>query len=515
MQLYPWQKECLRAWEKNGRRGIAHVVTGAGKTVLALEAIRRMRERYPETSIRIVTPSIPLAHQWKSALLQDASCAQARPGVLGGGRRDDPDARILIYIVNTARETLAAHIRRELSLGRHVLLICDECHHYASPQNRRIFDFLTPDVLSGDLYAGLGLSATPLGTENDAALIRGLGPVIYRYALDEAVQEGILSSFAVCEVSASFRPEELAEYGRLTAEISVLMQKLFAAKPELKAMSKKRFLQAVSRMAHEAQMSPEDPAAAFLLKTYRRKEISVLASSRIQCGLALLERLRPEDRVIVFSERISQAEAMAAAIRRRMGDQCALYHSGMTKEARARNLSAFRERAVRILVSCRCLDEGVDVPDAQIGVILSGSAVERQHIQRLGRLIRRAQGKDAACLYHVTIREAMEDSAFLPGLTACDTFSLRFYPAEGDFSNDLYECAAVALLSGAKKQGMPEAALREIRACLAEGLPRADCLLPGEALHRRIKSAASVHERNYWRVMKSLHRELSFRREGR
>ena len=62
MQLYDWQKKCLHAWEKNGRTGIVRVVTGAGKTVLALEAIRRMREQFPDTSVKIVVPTIPLAY---------------------------------------------------------------------------------------------------------------------------------------------------------------------------------------------------------------------------------------------------------------------------------------------------------------------------------------------------------------------------------------------------------------------------------------------------------------------
>ena len=63
MRLYDWQKKCLNAWEENGRRGIARVVTGAGKTVLALEAVRRMRGQFTDLSVKIVVPTIPLACQ--------------------------------------------------------------------------------------------------------------------------------------------------------------------------------------------------------------------------------------------------------------------------------------------------------------------------------------------------------------------------------------------------------------------------------------------------------------------
>ena len=508
MQLYKWQKECLSAWEKNQRRGIAHVITGAGKTVLALEAIRRALTLHPDTAVKIVVPFIPLARQWENALLQDPRLAQLRPGFFGGGRRDDPASRLMIYIVPSARNYLAAHIRQELALGRHVLLICDECHHCASPQNRKIFDFLNTAILSGNQYSCLGLSATPLETESGALLVHALGPVIYRYGFEAGVRENVLSPFAVCEVSSSFSASELQEYGRLSSEIALQLQHLHAAYPTLKKMEKRRFLQAVSHIAHQADMDPAEPAAAFLLKTYQRKQVTVSAASRVRCALALLLRLHPTDRVLIFSERIAQAEEMAAAIRRRMGDICVIYHSRMTRDARERNLQAFRENRARVLVSCRCLDEGIDVPDANIGIVLSGSAVERQHIQRLGRLLRRAPGKAAACLYHISIREAPEDLAFLPVLTSCERFSLRYLPAEDDFSSDLYEYACSNLLRSASERGMSSAFLREYRACLMEGLTRADWLLAEDSLEEHIQTAGTQHEKNYWRAMEKLRKNL-------
>ena len=509
MQLYEWQRNCLRAWEANRRRGIAHVTTGAGKTVLAMEAIRRMREMYPDTSVKIVVPTVPLAHQWKTALLGGACSGGALPGFFGGGKRDDPDTRVMIYIINSARTALSPHIRRELSLDRHVLLICDECHHCASQQNRRIFDFLTPDILAGGLYACLGLSATPFHTENDDVLIRSLGGEIFRYDCDEAVRQDILSPFVICEVSASFSAEELTAYSQLSLEISLALSKLYDAHPELAKMGRQRFMRSVSRMAREANMDPEHPAAVFLLKTYRRKEINVLASARVQCALAIMERLYPTDRIIVFCERICQANEMAAAIRRRFGNICALFHSDITKEARSWNMQAFLENRARVLVSCRCLDEGIDVPDANIGIVLSGSAVQRQHIQRLGRLIRRAEGKDAACLYHISIRESVEETAFLPGMKQGERFSLRYYPAERDFSNDLYEYVCSDLLNSARARRLDAPVLSELRACLMEGLPRADWLLPEKAVIKRIGNASSGHERNYWRVMRKVRQTVS------
>ena len=138
MKLYAWQQECLKAWEENGCRGIVNVVTGAGKTVLALEAIRRFRKKHENARIRIVVPTIPLAQQWQSALLQEAESEADRPGFFGAGRRDSQDRPLMIYIINSARDHLPGHMEQAFALGQPVLLVCDECHHYQSRENRRI-----------------------------------------------------------------------------------------------------------------------------------------------------------------------------------------------------------------------------------------------------------------------------------------------------------------------------------------------------------------------------------------
>lgn len=210
-------------------------------------------------------------------------------------------------------------------------------------------------------------------------------------------------------------------------------------------------------------MDPEEPAAAFLILTYQRKEISNLARARLACCLSIVERLREGDKILIFCERISQAEEMAGQIRRALGDVCSIYHSRLCAEARKRSLMEFRENRHRILVSCKCLDEGIDVPDANIGIVMSCSAVERQRVQRLGRVIRRTDGKQAACLYYIYIRESTDDASYLPRLEENDTFNLRYYPAEGVFANDLYEYAAAQVIAYAKKCGYDRKQMEELR----------------------------------------------------
>ena len=502
--LYKWQKDCLNEWERNQRRGIAHVVTGAGKTILAISAIERVRSLFPDLVVRIVVPTIPLARQWETSLRHHMDLEEWRPGLFGAGRRDAPERHVMIYIINSARETLAGHIRRDLALNRHVLLICDECHHYQSKENRKIFGFRDMLKPGNGLFFSLGLSATPLGTANDAVLLAGIGPEFFEYGFNEAVKEGIISQFTVCEAASSFFADEGVEYAVLTEKIGKALQALYAAHPKLAGMQEKAFMKAVSAIAHEAEMDPAEPAAAFLILTYKRKEVSNLARARLSCCLSILKRLRERDKVLIFCERISQAEEMAGQIRRTFGDVCSIYHSQLNAEARKRSLAEFRDNRHRILVSCRCLDEGIDVPDANIGIVMSSTAVERQRIQRLGRVIRKADGKQAACLYYIYIRESMDDASYLACLDEADTFSLRYYPAEGVFANDLYEYAAAEIVASTRGCGYDKKHMEELRRCLEEGIARADYLLPAEVQENNRQQAESRHERNYWTVMKKI-----------
>ena len=501
MKLYAWQQECLKAWEANRCRGIAHVVTGAGKTILALNAMDLFLAYYPDARIRIVVPTVALAQQWQTALLHHVKDPDFRPGFFGSGVKSSEDRRVLIYIVNSARDSLARHVRRDFSLGRHVLLICDECHHYQSPGNRQIFGFLDSPFARGEQYAALGLSATPFGTAHDEVLTEALGPEIYRYDTCAAVGDGIVTPFTVGEIAVSFLPGEKKVYQELSLELMLLLKKLLKAHPELERLSPSAFMKAVTRLAHAANMDPENPAAAFLLTSWKRKEISVLADARILCGLMLIGQLPAHDRVLVFCERISQAEHFARAVRKKHGNICSIYHSGLSGAARNRNMADFRENRTRILIACRCLDEGLDVPDASVGIVLSSSAVARQRVQRLGRILRCADGKHAACLYYLYIQESAEDSAFLPGLNAGKCFSLRFDSQDRSFENDLYVYAAMDLMHKAASAGLSAAQQKELRSCLTEGLARADYLLDPDIQRRLARTAPSRHLRNYWQTM--------------
>ena len=407
VRLYAWQKECIRAWRDNDFHGIVNVVTGAGKTIMALYGARLLEKHLQSVSpaaslrVKVVVPTSALAAQWEAAMrtyLPGCGAFHQRPGFHHSERRDDPGRRHMIYVINSARYALARHILADMRAGFHVLLIADECHHYASP------DLKTPD-----------------------------------------------------------------------------RQAIFAA---------------VRRIAGEDKNRLSSYANVFLNLSYRRQAVTHMASSRISCALSLADRLDPREQILVFGERIQQAEAVYRALLMKYPNRVGCYHSGMTAQARKNILGRFRDGELRILVCCRALDEGI---------VLSCTSVNRQRIQRLGRILRCREGKDFASLYYFYIPESTDNSAFLPDqaerFTLCD---LSYLAQEDAFVHPAYEKAAKAVLSEVCKTYTDERLIREARRCLSLGLARSDWLMSEAACEERIRRAEDQGEKNYWICMRKM-----------
>ena len=158
----------------------------------------------------------------------------------------------------------------------------------------------------------------------------------------------------------------------------------------------------------------------------------------------------------------------------------------------------------RILIACKSIDEGIDVPDASIGIILSGTSTQRQRVQRLGRIIRRQEGKNRALLYYLHIEGTTEESFFLPEHGETRSFDLKFCSEDQSFFHPAYEAASETYIRKLWRRGADKKQLREARHCLQAGSVRSDWLLDLSDAEKRIREAASVHNRNYWICMKNL-----------
>lgn len=503
MELYAWQKECLEKWKANRYRGIADVVTGAGKTVLALEGACLLSEKYPgRLRVRIVTPTVSLAGQWAEAI-RGYEKIQSVAGMYNGKRKDACDGAYTVYVVNSARYALARHILEDMKAGYHVLLIADECHRYAGAENRKIFDFLWQPSCSREKYHCLGLSATPRFDEEGCFLESALGRAIYHYRFQEAVREGTVSRFFIYQIGLSFSADELQAYDQLSGRMKMLYYELQARYPELTEMGGHAFFRFLNRTA--AREGEDSPAAVYVGLSHQRSAVSYSAAARAACACELIRQLDPVTRVLVFCERISQADELRRRLRLCGIGRVGSYHSRMPERVRKRMLRDFRDGEVRILISCKALDEGLDVPDAVVGIVMSGTSMTRQRIQRIGRLLRRRDGKPWACLYYLYVRESAEDSTFLMEYKGSETScGLSYDMRENAFIFNVYEAMAAGLLQEAGEKGAEAPVLKELRRCLLRGVLRPDWMTDPEELDRRMQMETEKRERNYLLCMKRL-----------
>lgn len=358
LQPRDWQVAALERWLP-ARRGIVEVVTGGGKTVFAFQAIQALSEQIEGLQTLVIVPSLALADQWVVSLQEEFSVPAASIGVLGGGEKPAEGQNVIVAVVNSARGKSEA-----LSEVAPTFLIVDECHRVGSEKNAT--------ALAGTFVATLGLSATP-EREYDEGYSQfiepALGAVIYQYDYVQASKDGVIASFNLTNIEIPIQPEEEAEYTRLS--------------------------RAIARARREAVERGDEERVRHLLM--RRAAVVNRFGYRVPAAVRIIDR-NPGVRSIVFHERVPDAEKIAALLKKR-GHNVTLYHAGIDPQVRREHLRRFRVGVYDVLVCCRALDEGTNVPETALAVVASGTASRRQRIQRLGRILRPARGKTHADVY--------------------------------------------------------------------------------------------------------------------
>lgn len=516
--LYGWQEECLGRWFANHGRGIVQAVTGAGKTQLALEAASRMdRKLGGGLLVRIVVPNGALMRQWDQALREHLAALQGSAdkrdtirgmiGRRGGGSWSDSEHKYMLYVINSARYELARQTLTELKQGRDVLLIADECHRYESGQNGLIFEFIPYIQPYENHYFSLGLSAT-LSAMSQARLSSALGRKIYHYGTKEASLERVICPVDIWHIGMNFQDEERQEYERLSEQMTFLWQKLQARYPMLNKMTVKERYDLLRSLAGDKNRETAEAAASYMKLTFARKRLVCLASARTACVRDLAGLLGIRDKMIIFGERIDQADELYEALQEAFPEKVGRYHSRMGSQANKNALERFREGSIRILIACKAIDEGIDVPDAGIGIILSGTSAQRQRVQRLGRIIRKNEAKDRAALYYLHVEDTSEDTCYLPEENVHRLFELTYDARTHRFGNPAYDERACELLAEMENADTDGEKLQEARRCLRLGSIRADWMLTAGELKKKIEGAGDIRERNYWVCMKRLRREV-------
>nr|WP_300886249.1 DEAD/DEAH box helicase family protein [uncultured Schaedlerella sp.] len=514
-KLYQWQEECLERWFSNRGRGLVQAVTGSGKTLLALTAAARLERMLgQELHVKIVVPTGGLMRQWDRALReylisshgkkQPPAALRGLIGLRGGGHQASPDCRYMIYVINSARYELARQILAELRNGEAVLLIADECHHYVSGQNQLIFEFLPYIKPEETQFYSLGLSATLPSGQAQHFLASVLGRKIYSYEMSRASALRTVCKYDIYHIGLSFESDERCEYDELTDALLTLYYKLKRDQPFLDKLSQGEFYELLRAMAAGKNKEIAEAASKYMYLSYRRKSLVCQASARIACACELIKNLADHEKILIFGERISQAEELYRLLQETCPGRAGRYHSKMGDQANKNILERFRVNEIRILIACKSMDEGVDIPDATVGIILSGTSAQRQRVQRLGRIIRKKEGKNRASLYYLHITGTSEEVCFLPEAGENRLFELEYVPELQMFTHPRYDKRAARVLENMQRDGKSKEQMREARRCLRLGIVRSDWLRAPEELEEYIKKARYASEKNYWICMKKM-----------
>lgn len=401
-KLYLWQREALRAWRQQDHRGAIEAVTGSGKTRVGLYAVgEALRRRLRAV---IVVPSGVLMRQWETAVHQEFP--GVRVGLMGDGQHDTVSSfDVVVGIVNSVAKSFSPGHRPVLAPWFHGLIVADECHRYGADT--------FSEALSDNFEWRLGLTATY--ERNDHRDHDVLDPyfdgIVYRLWYDQALADRVISPFDVALLPVMLSGRNREKYDALTEKVDRLHRKLvpyFDSFPD----TQMEFLEQVLTWADK---KAPDRYRRQLAQTYvkawvDRRTLLSDAPEKIDILGVLANVVRASHGTLIFTQ-TKDAARQAVARLQDAGSTATAVFSGLSDEERRAGLKEFKDRTIDALAAPRVLDEGVDVPDADLGIILGSSKSRRQMVQRLGRVIRRKSDGRVGKFVVLYARNTVEDPA--------------------------------------------------------------------------------------------------------
>ena len=362
----PFQQEAIDAWLPR-RQGLVVLPTGAGKTYVAQMAIEAVAR-----STLVVVPTLELVRQWTQSLSESFPFSV---GAIGGGDYNPQPLTVITYD--------SAYSHMENIGNRYGLIIFDECHHLPG-------ETYSLAALSCLAPYRLGLSATPEradGRHSDLDYL--IGPILYRRDVLELAGD-YLAEYSTHQVIVDLTREERAEY-----ETERGIYKDFIISQGIRLSHPKGWSEFVMKSARSSQ-------GRRAMKAYlRQKKLAFAAPSKIDYVDQLMHRHR-RDRTLLFTQNNTTAYEVSQRFLIPV-----ITHQTKPSE-RIEILTGFAEGKYLAIVTSKVLNEGVDVPDANVAIVISGSGSVREHVQRLGRILRRASPDKQAVLYELIAADTSE-----------------------------------------------------------------------------------------------------------
>ncbi len=393
LKLRDYQKEAIARWFDAGGIGIYEMATGTGKTITSLAtALRLYKHLGGPLAIVVVAPYLVLVDQWAETMawfgLQPIKCSGGRDNWESDAhntiRLANRDLRQVVSLV-ASNATFASDAMQTLIKRLEVptLIIADEVHNFGADN----LSLALPERVS----MRLGLSATPerFRDERGSTSIRNyFGDTVFEFSMRDAMEASppALVSYDYHPVKVALDSQEYERYADLSARIARAMS--FGGEENSLPEPAKKLLIARARLIAGASQKLELLKRS--IEPYRSKPYSL-----VYCGDGRLDTSE-DNETEAFARQIDEVVRMLS---HDMGMNAASYTSRTSKSDREALLSEFREGRIQVLVAIRCLDEGVDIPEIRRAFVLASSTNPRQFIQRRGRVLRTAPGKEKAEIF--------------------------------------------------------------------------------------------------------------------
>lgn len=387
-----WQLNALELWGRN-LRGVVSVVTGGGKTLFAEMCITDFYRRYPLGKVVIIVPTTALLDQWFVSLQEDLNLSTDEISCFSGQEKSEKISLVNLFVINSARR-----IKDYKFEDSDLFLIVDECHRAGSTVNSL--------ALQVHHKAALGISATPERQYDEGfedVIAPALGPIIFSYNYEQAFHDKVICPFELLNIKVEFLTTEQKEYNAITKKIAIESEKI-----------------------RETGIS--DDRLKRLLQ--QRATISGTAFMRIPVAVKIAKEQKG-DRVLIFHERVDAANVIYNLLTEK-NQSVTIYHSKINPVIRRDNLRLYRRGVFGSIVSCKALDEGLNVPDTNVAIIASSTASFRQRIQRMGRVLRPAPGKEMAKIITLYVTDVEERRLLQEASSLNEISNISWFNARGE-----------------------------------------------------------------------------------
>lgn len=402
-KLRSYQQNAIDAWVDNGYRGILEMATGTGKTFTASKCIELFQSEYSSTVTVVIAPSQSIASQWLEnlshfdpiAIYQEKSWQARIKDLLPALRMGLSQHFVLVVIQNTACKTVFRDlIEPLLEFAQSSLLVADEAHGLGSEVFRNA---LLP------VYRGrLALSATPTrwfdeeGTEfitdyfKDVVFVFGIHEALHW--IDPDTGETPLCPYMYFPTFVGLDLDELEEYVSINAAVVEKFRKGVKLRKLKSWEDDPEVQQLLDLLIERAGILKSAVQKIGALKNILLSQASIQGCLIYCSDRKQIEQVIPILRELGITYRPFTGEEGTSPLREYKG-----------KSERDVILEEFEAGRIQVLVAMKCLDEGIDVPSAKLGIILASTTNPREFIQRRGRLLRRSPGKKEAKIYDLVV----------------------------------------------------------------------------------------------------------------